>query len=225
MATQILAYVEEEWMKKRSGILLDLEGERAHQICKIYVGWQFLDHVTLTRKFGRDATRLDCRSQQMGPGTQTSKSVVDKYVWLRREEWHDFGHLIGMLQISFWRQVQDVGVCRESSRGKRAMLQKKECSQQTRLSGRVLSYAKVNGTLFPNQKNEGWNMGRLPDKNVQHGQKDMDTDGFAFPAWKIEENKWRTMGWACDEKSNAVINSLQKVYWWRSTRWHSLTRK
>ena len=56
---------------------------------------------------------------------------------------------------------------------------------------------------------------------------EMDTDGFAFPAWKIEESKWRTMGWACDEKSNAVINSLQKVYWWRSTRWwHSLqTRK
>ena len=33
MATQILADVEEEWMRKRSGILLDLEGERAHQIC------------------------------------------------------------------------------------------------------------------------------------------------------------------------------------------------
>ena len=27
------------------------------------------------------------------------------------------------------------------------------------------------------------------------------------------------MGWACDEKSNAVINSLKKVYRYRSTRW------
>ena len=32
MATQILANVDEEWMKKRRGVLLDLEGERAHQI-------------------------------------------------------------------------------------------------------------------------------------------------------------------------------------------------
>ena len=33
MASQILANVEEEWMKKRKVILLDMEGERAHQIC------------------------------------------------------------------------------------------------------------------------------------------------------------------------------------------------
>ena len=33
MATQILANVEEEWMRRRSGILVDLEGEGVHQIC------------------------------------------------------------------------------------------------------------------------------------------------------------------------------------------------
>ena len=35
MATQILANVEEEWMKKRKGVLVDVEGEggRKHQIC------------------------------------------------------------------------------------------------------------------------------------------------------------------------------------------------
>ena len=33
MATQILADVEEEWMKKRMGVLLDLEFERTHRIC------------------------------------------------------------------------------------------------------------------------------------------------------------------------------------------------
>ena len=27
------------------------------------------------------------------------------------------------------------------------------------------------------------------------------------------------MGWACNEKENAVIDSLKKVYQWRSTRW------
>ena len=33
MATQIWAYVEGEWMKKRKGILLHVEGEGVHQIC------------------------------------------------------------------------------------------------------------------------------------------------------------------------------------------------
>ena len=36
----------------------------------------------------------------MGPGTQTSKSVVDKYVGFKRKERHDFGHINGMSQIS-----------------------------------------------------------------------------------------------------------------------------
>ena len=44
-------------MKKRKGILLDMEGERAHQILQFYVGRQFLDHVTLERKLGTDGTR------------------------------------------------------------------------------------------------------------------------------------------------------------------------
>ena len=33
MATQLLADVEEKWARKRMGILLDLEGQGAHQIC------------------------------------------------------------------------------------------------------------------------------------------------------------------------------------------------
>ena len=33
MATKVWANVEEEWMKKRKGILLDLEVEEVHQIC------------------------------------------------------------------------------------------------------------------------------------------------------------------------------------------------
>ena len=39
----------------------------------------------------------------------------------------------------------------------------------------------------------------------------------------IAESMWRAMGWACDERSNVVIDSLIKVYRWRSTSWwHSL---
>ena len=33
MATQLFANVEEEWVRKRNNILLDFEGERAHEIC------------------------------------------------------------------------------------------------------------------------------------------------------------------------------------------------
>ena len=35
MATQILANVGKEWMKTRMGVLLDIDGARAHQICII----------------------------------------------------------------------------------------------------------------------------------------------------------------------------------------------
>ena len=37
----------------------------------------------------------------------------------------------------------------------------------------------------------------------------MDTDGLALRE-RIAKSMWRAMGWACDEKSNAVINSLKK---------------
>ena len=34
---------------------------------------------------------------------------------------------------------------------------------------------------------------------------------------------WRAMGWSCNEGSNAVIDTLKKVFKWRSTKWwHSL---
>ena len=35
MTTQILANVEEEWVMKRKGVLLDVEGEGVHQICSL----------------------------------------------------------------------------------------------------------------------------------------------------------------------------------------------
>ena len=43
--------------------------------------------------------------------------------------------------------------------------------------------------------------------------------GLPFLYEKMAESKWRAMVWVCDEKSNAVINSLKKVYKFRSTRW------
>ena len=36
---------------------------------------------------------------------------------------------------------------------------------------------------------------------------------------KNAEGMWRAMVWACNEKENAVIDSLKKVYKWRSMKW------
>ena len=53
-------------------------------------------------------------------------------------------------------------------------------------------------------------MAKLPYKNVQYGKQDMDKDGLEFLYQRIAESLCRTMGCACDENSNAVINSLKK---------------
>ena len=76
---------------------------------QLYVGRQLLEHITLQRKFGTDATRSCWRSKQMGPGTQTGKSMVDKYVWFRRTKWHEFGRHIRMLHFSFCRKFKVLG--------------------------------------------------------------------------------------------------------------------
>ena len=50
--------------------------------------------------------------------------------------------------------------------------------------------------------------------------------GLLFVYEVIADRKWCALGWACDEKSNAVIDTLTKVYRWRSTRWwHCLQTK
>ena len=40
-----------------------------------------------------------------------------------------------------------------------------------------------------------------------------------FLCEKTAESMWRAMRWACNEKENAVIFSLKKVYKWKSTTW------
>ena len=59
MTTQILANLEEEWMKKRMGDLLDVEGERAHQICSFMWADNFWIMSHSKEKYGTDATRPD----------------------------------------------------------------------------------------------------------------------------------------------------------------------
>ena len=40
----------------------------------------------------------------------------------------------------------------------------------------------------------------------------------------IAGSMWRAVGWVCDERPNAVINTLKRVCRWRSTRWWQSTQ-
>ena len=54
----------------------------------------------------------------------------------------------------------------------------------------------------------------------------MDTDGLALSVSKKCREYVASHGWARDEKLNAVINFLKKIFMWRSTRWwHDLQTK
>ena len=46
MATQLLANVEENWVRKRMGVLLELEGQRTHQTCSFM--WDFNENCCYT---------------------------------------------------------------------------------------------------------------------------------------------------------------------------------
>ena len=59
----------------------------------------------------------------------------------------------------------------------------------------------------------------MPNKNQHYGKKDLGKDEITFSVGKIAESMWRAMVWACNDKENAVIDSLKNVYQWRSTRW------
>ena len=62
-------------------------------------------------------------------------------------------------------------------------------------------------------------MGRILRKQMQIGQEDMGTDGFAFQYEEIAESLWRTMGWVLWRKHNAVTDTLKSVNRWRSKKW------
>ena len=54
MAMQLLANVEESWVRKRMGVLLDFEGQRTRR--------QLLDHVPCRKSPGTDAEGSDSGS-------------------------------------------------------------------------------------------------------------------------------------------------------------------
>ena len=63
-------------MKKIQGILLDMECERVHQICSSM--WE--DNFWIMSHSNDNLEHMLRDVIEEGPGTQTSKCVVDKYV-------------------------------------------------------------------------------------------------------------------------------------------------
>ena len=62
-ATQLLANVEEGWIKKRMAIIRDVEGERAHQICSFMWAENFWIMSHSKKVCGADATGSVTRSK------------------------------------------------------------------------------------------------------------------------------------------------------------------
>ena len=183
----------------------------------------------------------------------TSKSVVDNYVWFRREVWHDFGHHIGMPQITFWRNIQYVWVCFWIVEGKRTMPLKNECSRgysdiQKQRRSVESKVSKIGGPRLCGLLRSEMKTGRgpyKPWKNQRMGNQDNDDTLVPFQktqrrfnrhetwvdlhTWKcnmarkiwiqmgllfcekIAESMWRAVGWACEGKSNVVMNSPGEV--------------
>ena len=59
MVMQLLANVEEVWVRRGMGILLDLEGQKKHQICIFMWVDNFSDHVSFQEQLGADAEGSD----------------------------------------------------------------------------------------------------------------------------------------------------------------------
>ena len=81
MATQILANVEEEWMKQRKGFLMDIEEEGGgdHQICSFMWADSFwiMSH---SRNLQEQMLKDLIRSGKSGFGAQACESVVDEHI-------------------------------------------------------------------------------------------------------------------------------------------------
>ena len=98
MATQILANVEEEWMRKRSGVLLDLEGEGV-QICSSIWADNFwiishskenLEHKQLIE----EASKWDIKPKPASLWWTSAYEPEEKVDMI-------LGTTLGVLQISF----------------------------------------------------------------------------------------------------------------------------
>ena len=125
MATQLLANEEENWVRNRMGVHLDLEGQRAHQICSFMWADNFwipnLEQMLRTRlKKRRGGTLLPNQQVYGGRVLMNLKRVLT--LQLTQGPFEE--------NSRFW----DV-LCIDKE--KRTTLLKKVCNPQTRLGGEM----------------------------------------------------------------------------------------
>ena len=163
MATQIWANVEEEWMRKRSGILVDLEGEGVHQICSFMWADNFriMSHSKdileqMIRDLIAEANRWD---------------LVPKLASL----W--WTSTSGCYTFPFEDTFKILG-CAMNRQGKTHDAIEERMQWANKAFGKDI--------LIYTSKDVPWKVKcqRLVDQNVQYGQKDMDTDGLALSVSK-----------------------------------------
>ena len=59
IAMQILGNVEPEWMRRKMGVLMDIDEGQTHQKSSFFVGWSLLDDVSLNDAPVADDEGLD----------------------------------------------------------------------------------------------------------------------------------------------------------------------
>ena len=139
IATQILADVVEEWMKKRSGILLDVKEDGVNQICSFMWTDNFwiMSHSKEILKQMPQYLIEEANGWDLEPEpaslcwTSTKNFRRKKVIWF-------WAHQRDATNSSFEDKFRKMESVQWTVKGKRAMLWKNDCSKQTRPSVRTL---------------------------------------------------------------------------------------
>ena len=206
MATQILANVEEEWMRKRNGILLDLEGEAAHQMCSFLSAhnlWIVSHSKENLEQMLRDpieeANRWDLKPK---PASLWWTSTYDS------DEQSDMksGTTSGCCTFSFEDTFKILGWA--MNRQGKTYDAGEERMQSANMAfwkdQRLVDHVHA---VFASETWVAFHIG-----TCAMARKIWIKMGLSFLYEISAESMWRAMGWVCDEKSNAVINSVRKVF-------------
>ena len=82
---------------------------------------------------------------------------------------------------------------------------------------------KAMSRLFASKKEEDETRANYCTRTARVDRKIVVKMHFPFLSEVIVDSIWRLMDWACDERPNAVINTLKQVFRWRSTKWWQST--
>ena len=106
MATQLLAAVEGRWTKKRMGVLMEIEGEKASQLCSSVWADNFWIMSQSKRILSKKRECGTCLPNVQVWGGRLLASI-------KKRSDLSFSHRVGNSQISFFGKIQFLRVCHE----------------------------------------------------------------------------------------------------------------